>query len=476
MTRVRSRILASFGVALLVIVTGWVGVATISVSTAARDQLFRTRNILDASDKLQLALLEAENAERGFLLVHDARMLAPYDRLMSERDPARSLEDLLGMVTLAPAFATLRRDFEARRDELRAAMRLALEGDEAAAIARMSHDEELLTSHRVLQDLALIVDPELSTRDTLRLRMTTALKAGRAVVLIGSLLAFSLAVIVNLSLMRALREREVGEATIHAQAEQLQRQTASLLEHERRLGERLLAHERLTTALQLSNEELDRFAYATSHDLKAPLRGIINLVGWVEEDLGDKASPEVRRNLELARGRARRLEALIEGILAFSRAGRVRESVEVVDVGALVREIAELNAMPPTCKLTIHQLPRLVTERVPLQQVLMNLLQNAVKHGCPAEVGAVEVGAEEHGGCWAFYVRDHGPGIAAQYHERIFGVFQSLVSRDVVEGTGIGLAVVKRLVESRGGQISLESAPGEGACFRFTWPTPHGDA
>lgn len=236
---------------------------------------------------------------------------------------------------------------------------------------------------------------------------------------------------------------------------------------QRRAAER--ERERLITALGRSNSELDQFAYVASHDLKAPLRGIANLSQWIEEDLGE-VPPEVHEKLTLLRGRVHRLEALIDGILQYSRAGRVRSAAERVDVGALLRDTVELLAPPPEVTITIDpDMPTVETEKTPLQQVFMNLISNAIKYN--QRPGAtVHVSAADAGRFYAFSVTDNGPGIAPEYHERIFGIFQTLESRDKVEGTGIGLSVVKKTVELRGGRVTVRSAPGEGATFTFEWP------
>lgn len=227
---------------------------------------------------------------------------------------------------------------------------------------------------------------------------------------------------------------------------------------------------RLARRLEASNRDLDQFAYAASHDLKAPLRGIANLATWVEEDLGERVTGEAREHLQLLRGRVHRMEGLIDGILQYSRAGRVREDPEPLDTGALLEEVADLLATPDGFEVRVpHELPRLVTERLPLQQVFMNLLGNAIKYNRSPDPW-VEVTAVDRGEAYEFSVADNGPGIAPEYHERIFGIFQTLQGRDEVEGTGIGLSLVRRLVESRGGQIRVESAEGEGTTFRFLWP------
>jgi PAS domain S-box-containing protein len=228
---------------------------------------------------------------------------------------------------------------------------------------------------------------------------------------------------------------------------------------------------RLAAALERSNTELDQFAYVASHDLKAPLRGIANLAQWIEEDLPGEAPAEVKEHLELLKGRAHRMEGLIDGILQYSRAGRVRSAFEDVDTRALVKEVVDLLDPPDTLEIEIAaELPTLHAERLPLQQVFMNLLGNSIKYvGRPD--GRIRVEAEMAHGTYEFSVTDNGPGIAPGYHERIFGIFQTLEARDKVEGTGIGLSLVKKIVEHRGGRVWVESDEGAGATFRFTWPS-----
>lgn len=239
----------------------------------------------------------------------------------------------------------------------------------------------------------------------------------------------------------------------------------SLRERSRRLAA-------ATRSLAERNRELDQFAYVTSHDLKAPLRGISNLAQWIEEDLGDLATGDIRQQLELLRGRAQRMEALIEGILQFSRIGRVKETVESVDVGMLLEETVDLLAPPPGFTIAVAPgMPTVVTERTRLQQVFANLIGNALKHhgGLEGRI-AVQVGPLDEAGYYQFAVADDGPGIALQYHERIFGIFQTLRPRDQVEGSGLGLALIKKIIEHHGGRIWLESAEGSGTTFYFTWP------
>ena len=238
------------------------------------------------------------------------------------------------------------------------------------------------------------------------------------------------------------------------------------------LRRRALELARSAAALERSNRELSQFAYVTSHDLKAPLRGIANLAQWIEEDLGDDLPGGVREHLDLLRGRVHRMEKLIDGILEYSRVGRLDQRVEAVDAAALVREVVELLELPESTRVVAEPgLPRLTTARLPLFQVLMNLIANAARHG-RRDAALVRVGARRVDGAVEFRVEDNGPGIPERFRERVWGVFQRLDARDAVEGTGIGLAIVKKVVEGMGGTVRIGDGEGDtpGARFEFTWP------
>ncbi len=238
-----------------------------------------------------------------------------------------------------------------------------------------------------------------------------------------------------------------------------------------------MADRMTTTIAQLEgrNRELDQFAYIVSHDLKAPLRGIESVSRWIEEDMAADLPDHIREFLQLMRRRVGRMENLISGILALSRVGRSAETLERVDVTTLLNDVIEDVAPPAGFRVRLPpQLPVLFTNRTALGQVFSNLLSNAVKyHHAPTTGSATltwRTTAQHH----IFTITDDGPGIAPAYHERIFQIFQTLQERDTFESTGVGLAIVKKIVERQGGTVTVASDEGRGAAFTFTWPLNQG--
>ena len=238
----------------------------------------------------------------------------------------------------------------------------------------------------------------------------------------------------------------------------------------RALNERLeLRVEERTAELMRRNQELDRFAYIASHDLKAPLRAIEHLANWIAEDAADVLPDKSKLNLSKLHGRVTRMEKLLDDLLAYARIDRQKHGVEAVELSELVANI--VNLFEPPLGFTIQvpaQMPRLTTARVPLELVLRNLIGNAIKHHNRSD-GTVSINATDQGAVIEFSVQDDGPGIAPQFHKRIFQMFQTLKPRDQVEGSGMGLALVKKVVEARGGTIRIESSEGHGATFWLTW-------
>ncbi|AMP88975.2 TPA: PAS domain S-box protein [Legionella pneumophila] len=223
-----------------------------------------------------------------------------------------------------------------------------------------------------------------------------------------------------------------------------------------------------------SNQNLEEFSYIISHDLKAPLRAIIQLATWIEEDCGNKLDPSSRKNLQLLRERSHRMSGMVDGLLQYARAGRVNMEIEWVDTKELIQEIMDILNHDEQFTIIVHEsMPQLPTAKLLLSQVFSNLIANSMKHH-HCKTGTIEIGVLDRCSFYEFYVADDGPGIEPVYFEKIFRIFQTLKSKDEAETTGIGLTIVKKIVESQNGKIEVESELGKGAKFSFTWPKiPH---
>jgi signal transduction histidine kinase len=228
---------------------------------------------------------------------------------------------------------------------------------------------------------------------------------------------------------------------------------------------------RQAAELARSNAELDEFAHVVSHDLKAPLRGISSLAAWIAEDAGKLLPDESREHLALLEERARRMSGMIDGVLRYSRAGQRPVALESVDARAVVEEVVDSLGPLPGISVRIEgSLPKVRYGRTELVQVFQNLVQNAVQHlGRPS--GEVVVACRERREHFEFCVRDDGVGIAEEHFERVFRLFHTLGTGRAT--TGVGLAIVKKIVQIYGGSVAVESTPGRGATFRFTVPKGH---
>lgn len=275
---------------------------------------------------------------------------------------------------------------------------------------------------------------------------------------------------------RDITERKQLELINQAQTVELQQLNNSLMLAQQQLSER--------------NEELDRFGFTVAHDLKAPLRAISNLSEWMEEDLNNRILEDDRQQFQLLRQRVKRMNALVDGLLNYSRLGRQELPIETVDVAQLLAEIVDSLSSPSFQIEVLSVLPMLDTKRILLSQVFANLISNAIKHHSRAD-GRIEITADDLGDRYQFSIADDGDGIPmGEARQRIFDIFHTLKSRTSNENTGIGLALVKKIVEGEGGQIWVADDPAEtaesegnqlqtqteqltprlkGACFCFTW-------
>lgn len=343
-------------------------------------------------------------------------------------------------------------------------------------------------SHLVIRGISLELAP-----------LNQTLREGRSLLPevtlgLGVLLALALAQMLYLAKERTARSRELtdlvrlrraGEAKLagalddlQAQADALARANTLLQEEvatrerfEQRLERQARGLKRAARRLAVSNADLEQFAYVAAHDLRSPLRAIANLAQWIEDDLGE-VSEETRENLDLLRARVERMEALLLSLLQYSRAGRAKSKPEMVSLPALLDDLETLLSPPAGVELLLRASDlTLETVRVPLETILRNLLSNALKHHDRDE-GRVTLTIADEPDAVVFRVEDDGPGIKPEFHERIFGMFKTLRPRDRVEGSGMGLALVRRVARRYGGSISVDSPlrDGRGTAFVLRWP------
>ncbi|TPG36212.1 ATP-binding protein [Flavobacterium pectinovorum] len=218
--------------------------------------------------------------------------------------------------------------------------------------------------------------------------------------------------------------------------------------------------------LKNRNAELNKFAYVVSHDLKAPIRGIHNVVSWIEEDHYNELSPKLRKYLEIIPQKTKRMEALINGLLDYARLN-IKAPPQRINTNALVHEITD-SIITRNISLQIDDLPDLYTERIKLEQVFANLISNAVKY-TTQEGGKIKISCKIFPNLYEFSVKDNGIGIAREYHQKIFEIFQTLREQNEQESTGVGLAIVKKIIDDQQESIAVKSELGKGAEFIFTW-------
>ena len=436
--------------------------------------------------ELETQLIKAESGQRGYLLTEDKSYLVPF--LEAEhsipgcvgdlRSRMRDGADLDGMDQISTLVV-------AKMAELRETVDLVENGQTARALEIVKTDRgklymdrfrDLSTRITVTQAERVQVQRRILFSDLHRVVLTASLGGGVAIILLflyalGTTRRLGKPIAALVRGIELIAEGKFDTVVPVTTADEIGRLTMAF----NQMAQQILAsRNELDVALlelKRSNADLDGLAYAASHDLKAPLRGIRSLADWIEADVDGTATPETRENLRLLKIRVDRLAALLDGLFAYARAGSKVESAEQFDTKVLVAEIGEYLCPPPGFVIeTPGIMPTLFAPKPPLEQVLRNLIGNAIKHhGGPG--GRVEVTARDIGDAVEFRVQDDGPGIPQEFHDRIFQMFQTLKPRDEVEGSGLGLAIVKKIVEGLGGRIRVESSDTpRRTVFAFTWP------
>ncbi len=266
--------------------------------------------------------------------------------------------------------------------------------------------------------------------------------------------------------------KEISERK--AAQEQLQKSSQEL---EKRVEERTLHLNERTRELEETNKELESFSYSVSHDLRAPLRAIDGFSSMLLKELGGKIEEEPRRKLNIVRENTLKMSRLIDDLLNLSRLGRQALNVSTLDMEVIFREAwKELCHPTPerNARLELKELKELKEtsgDRALIKQVVLNILSNALKYTRDRNPALIEVGSSFDGdGSIVFRVKDNGAGFDMAYYDKLFGVFQRLHSESEYEGTGVGLAIVQRIIHRHGGRVWAEGEPGKGATFWFSLP------
>lgn len=486
-----TKIRLGFGIALVVLLlTSLLAYVSIQQLAYYTNRVEHTYRVLQHTTEVRTQLRDAQGAIQGYLLLGDQTYLRNYDALLS--GVRRDYEALRHLTLDNP-------DHQHRLDTLGGLMAqelLLLDAWRKRPASPYAARDLVRSDRRLLNHIRDVLARIKNSEDRLlreRTRYRDIWERTTPLAIIGSAVLAILIVLWLFSrIVRELREKERLQAELatfnHDTAQRIQlienlaeqvvlgdykvkirdREQDSLGNLATSLNRMTKTLDQTFAALQKRNQELDQFAYVASHDLKAPLRGIGALVKWMEEELDHELSAQMRQYLAMLKGRLSRLDDLINGLLAYARVGRTQPEPETVDVRELVAEVAEM-VVPRDFTVDLPPSLPFVTDRLSLQQVFTNLLSNAVKHHHRGQ-GHLSITVAPQGRNYEFSVQDDGPGIAPEYHEKIFSLFQTLRDRNTAESTGIGLSIVRKIIEEHKGSIHVQSVSGQGTTFVFTWP------
>jgi len=445
-------------------------------------------SVIRNSTRFQRNILNMVSGLRGYLLTGENYFLQVYDSAILENNaildelapliPDNSPQEKR-LIAIEKLHSKWINDFA---NPLRNARAKALQTDNGLAAFNKFYREQLVTVdeegiHKQLQAMFReFSNYEYSIRETRKAELAVSVSKTRQI----SLLLTVLSVIIGLAIVgflihrigRRIRTMVEMSNTIAAGNYAIQIKDDSkdeLSELSHSLNHMAAVLSENFNLLKRKNNELDQFAHIVSHDLKAPLRGIDNVVSWIEEDHNDELPPKVSEYLKLIKGRVTRSENMIQGILSYARVDKEAQVVEEVDVNEMIEEIkANMEMKPGIEVVTDGKLPVLQTEAVPLMQVFSNLISNAIKYHHQPK-GQVRIYSKDEGMHYRFFVEDDGPGIAQNHFNKIFVIFQTLQERDSFESTGVGLAIVKKILDARKETINVSSELGKGSVFSFTW-------
>jgi signal transduction histidine kinase len=451
--------------------------------------LSKSTSIVRSSNRFQRNILNMVSGLRGYLFNGEEYFIQAYDSAALENEGI-----LVELKSLIPENSEQRRSLDAISElnrrwiteysaPLIEAKKSSAVSDSSRAAFNAIYRERLQSGLEVRLNNALntrlrdFINHEYSVRDMRKNALDQSIQQTGQIslyltsfsILTGLLIAIFLALRISRRIIRmvnmadSIASGNYGVYTEDSSHDELSKLANSLNHMAKVLSENI-------SLLERKNSELDQFAHIVSHDMKAPLRGIDNVVTWIEEDHWNELSPKVQEYLHLIKSRIVRGENLIHGILSYSRVGQYELEKEEVDLNQMMLEISENLPRRQGLKLEIQpNLPVLFTQRIPLMQIFSNLVGNAIKYH-DKEKGKIKVYHKENGVNYHFFIEDDGPGISRNYHDKIFTIFQTLNNSDTFQSTGVGLAIVKKILVDRNQKIELHSEPGKGSIFEFSWP------
>ena len=431
-------------------------------NVADRRWVTHTYQVLQKLDDLQIGMAGAETGQRGYILTGENSYLHPYENALAQilqnvravreltadnPNQQRSLDRLQPLI--AAKLAELQDRIDVRKQQgLAAGVDAVREGSGkkymeqiGVAIAAMKQEEERLL---VLRSNEL----EVSSH------------AARVMIVIGEVLAFVFLFAAGLVIQQEMNRRRLAEKEIRCLNAEL----------EKRVAERTAELAERAKDLERSNMELQQFAYVASHDLQEPLRTIASFTQLLAKRYNDKLDDKAREFINYAVDGSKRMQTLINDLLAFSRVGTQGRTLETVRCDPVLDRVLRnlrLAIQDSGAVITRDRLPAVLADEMQLSQMFQNLLANAIKFR-GSDPPRIHVSAERQGAIWKLMVRDNGIGISPDHQDRIFVIFQRLHSKTQYPGTGIGLAICKKIAERHGGRIWFEPSPGGGSTFYFT--------
>lgn len=449
----------AFGVLLLVTAISY---ASLLRNTADRRWVTHTHQVLEKLNDVLTNMVDAETGCRGYVLTGDDSYLEPYARALSQihqnvaelreltADNPRQQRSLDRLEpSISAKFAWIQNILEIRKQQNLAA---------GVAAVREGSGKRYMDQIRTAISIMKAEEDRLLVERSVELNVSS--RATRVIIVIGEALGLLALAIAGFVVQQEMSRRQRAE-------EETRKLNADL---ERRVAQRTAELDERARDLERSNRELEQFAYVASHDLQEPLRTISSFTQLLAKRYQDKLDDAAREFINYAVDGCKRMQTLINDLLSFSRVGTQAKPLETVSCDAVLdRVLKSLKAaiQESGALITREPLPIVLADPSQLAQLFQNLLANAIKfHG--QDVPRVHVAAEQNGAAWKISVRDNGIGISPEHNDRIFVIFQRLHTKTEYSGTGIGLAICKKIAERHGGSIWVTSSPGAGSTFFFT--------